>query len=161
MSHEDYTESEHEVSQPIAIPQKKPRKQITEKQRQARIKNLAMGREKRLANVQAKKKPIQEYDIDSEEESSGDDDDEFVLSKKKKVGKVKPIPQPAPAHDLKGELQELRGMMFALAKQQKKQKVRQPSNKIVVIPQGQTSAPQASSEYSNSLSQLLSAINRK
>lgn len=153
------SESDQEVSIPIA-PTKKPRKPITEKQRQARIKNLAAGREKRLANVQAKKKPIQEYDIDSDDSS---DDDEFVLSKKKKGGS-KPVAPKEPAGDLKGEMQELRGMMFQLAKQQKKQKARPASNKIVVIPPNQSSAaapaPANSYEYSNSLKQLLNAINR-
>lgn len=156
------SESDQEVSQPIPIaPTKKPRKPITEKQRQARIKNLAAGREKRLANVQAKKKPIQEYDIDSDDSS---DDDEFVLSKKKKGGS-KPTAPKEPKGDLKGELQELRGMMFQLAKQQKKHKARPPSNKIVVIPQNQSAAAPAPArtnyEYSDSLNQLLNAINRK
>lgn len=165
MSKQDLYDDEATEIEVPKLPTKKSKKAITEKQRQARIANLAAGRAKRMENLKAKKAPI-EYDLDSDDDDDEDessDDDEFVLSKKKKkpvVKKVKSAGVPAP--DLRNELQELRGMMYKMAKQQKKAKPKQGGNKIVVLPAQQSNSQSApSSEYNSSLNQLLHAIGRK
>jgi hypothetical protein len=54
----------------------KQKRQITEKQREARLANLANGRKKRAAMIQQKKeKKNYEYDISSEEASFSSDSD--------------------------------------------------------------------------------------
>jgi len=64
----------------------KPKKEITEKQKAARVANLAAGRSKRMEQINKKKAepvspPDNEYDLDSHDNSSmeSDDSEDFVL----------------------------------------------------------------------------------
>src|SRR5687768_8730609 len=96
---------------------------ITEKQKAARMANLAAGRKKRMEQLKQKKEGNKEdeYDLSSNEEndsSSESDNEALILSKKKpakKTAKIetKPIKtQSEPKEDksakLKNELDELR-----------------------------------------------------
>jgi len=151
---------------------KRVRKAITDKQRAARLENLKKGRETRMAKIQAKKakkNPI-EYNTGSESESSESDPeidfDSYVLSRKSKPKKTpeapasKPPPEP---DDIRKEMQELREIMFQLAKQTKKRKPRK--EKIVLLPPQEPVAKKKvngkqSPEYSASVQRLLDALKR-
>jgi hypothetical protein len=67
---------------------------MTEKQRAARLANLAAGRKKRMELLQMKKDGKQEYDLSSESDNvssgdSGSESDAFIISKKKPKKTVK------------------------------------------------------------------------
>lgn len=70
--------------------EKKPKRQLTDKQKAARIDNLAKGRKKRMEMIKQKREmKEQEYDISSDESydsdsSSNSDNDAFVISKARK-----------------------------------------------------------------------------
>lgn len=136
---------------------------ITDKQKAARMANLAAGRKKRMEQLKQKKeaKKEEEYDLSSNEEndsSSESDNDAFIISKKKS-GKTsvlkKIIKQESPKEDksakLKNELDELRNIVTDMALMQKKQhkatrkQTNRPSGgtKIVVLPQAQGGSNQS------------------
>ena len=149
----------------------KPKITMTEKQKAARIANLANGRKKRMEMIKQKKeRKSEEYDISSndgsldESESSSDSDDAFVTSKaKKRSGKtdamlemLKKDERPVKEHKLKnlndglkGEVDELKNMIIELANMQKKQhktaRKSRPSGgtKIVVLPQNTSGGSQS------------------
>ena len=126
---------------------------MTEKQKGARIANLANGRKKRMEMLKQKKeqKP-EEYDISSndgsldESDSSSDSEDAFVISKaKKKNAKT----EPPSNNNLRGDVDELKTMILELANMQKKQnksvRKSRPSGgtKIVVLPQNTSGGSQS------------------
>ncbi len=142
---------------------KKVKKTMTEKQKAARMLNLANGRKKRMEMIKQKQesKSHCEYDIesdnDSDSSSSGDESD-FVISKKKKTIKPKKVAFSEPKtkvskqHNetdnyLKKDIDELKNMMYLLATEQKKTKkaakkqTKRSSGgtKLVILPQ--TNAP--------------------
>ena len=131
------------------------KKGMTEKQREARMKNLLIGRKKRMENIkQRKKEEIQkgdEYNLSSDadnESESSDDDVDFIISKKKKVVKSKKTDKSKPRSrddleypDRKNEIEELKNMVMSLALLQKKQNkvlkkqhTSKPVNKLVLLP---------------------------
>jgi len=157
----------------------KPKRQLTEKQRIARIDNLAKGRKKRMDTIKQKRETKdQEYDISSDESydsvsSSDSDNDAFVISKAKKR-QAKPVKQKEistrksnniedrsrPNDHLKSEVDELKTMIIELANMQKKQnktvRKSRPSGgtKIVVLPQnssGGGSQAKATDDYMEKL----------
>ena len=115
----------------------KPKITMTEKQKAARIANLANDRKKRMEMIKQKKeqKP-EEYDISSndgsvdESDSSSDSDDAFVISKAKKKNaktitpkeqrKSKKTEHPSD-NNIRGDVDELKTMILELANMQKKQ----------------------------------------
>ena len=141
--------SESETEQ---IQSTKPtKKQITESQRKARIENLRLGREKRMANLQKRQRKVQskqkyevrendQYETASESESSSSDDseDELVITRKPKK-KTAPTPVPAkkskeqPAdNQLYSEMSELKQMVAMLAR--KRHKKPRSQKTIINIP---------------------------
>ena len=127
----------------------KPKRTMTEKQKAARIANLANGRKKRMEMIKHKKEQSssalpEEYDIssndgslDESDSSSDSDNDAFVISKAKKK-QTKPVTRKEkhspdrnlkehksksnhPNENLKGEVDELKSMIIELANMQKKQ----------------------------------------
>jgi len=158
--------------------EKKPKRQLTDKQKAARIDNLAKGRKKRMEMIKQKKEmKEQEYDISSDDSydsdsSSGSDNDAFVISKAKKKPVLQPIrrsshKQPhaskqanrTPDSHLRQDVDELKSVIIELASMQKKQhKERKRSKqssggtKIVVLPQqGGGSQPKAHDDYMEKL----------
>jgi len=141
------------------LPQeKKPKRNLTDKQKAARSDNLAKGRQKRMEMIKQKRESKQqEYDLSSDEsydsdcDTSSSDNDAFVISKAKK----KPIKQRVQKESkpnlkrqgseshLRKDVDELKSMMIELASMQKKQQKkerREPrrsggGTKIVVLPQ--------------------------
>ncbi len=124
----------------------KPKRKITEKQKIARLANLARGRQKRQEMVKQKREQ-KEYDLSSDDDSfdsesnSDCSEDAFIISKAQK--KTKPS-KPVSArrqnnhptfeqskdskvrkndndNDLKNEVNELKNIVFELANMQKKQ----------------------------------------
>jgi len=152
---------EDSIEHPIEIKPKKPKKTITAKQREARIENLKKGRERRLANIKEKKtkQPIQ-YDLGSDTESDSDpeiDMDSYVLSRKEK-NKPKIKEKQSTADDIRKEIQELRSVVFQIAK--KKQKPRK--EKVVLLPpQPIERKDKQSHEYNVSLQNMLAAFGKK
>ena len=143
----------------------KPKITMTEKQKAARIANLANGRKMRMEMLKQKKeqKP-EEYDISSndgsldESDSSSDSDDAFVISKakKKNAKTVAPVErkkskktEPPSDNNLRGDVDELKTMILELANMQKKQnksvRKSRPSGgtKIVVLPQNTSGGSQS------------------
>ena len=148
----------------------KPKRTITEKQKAARIQNLANGRKKRMDAIKQKRESKdQEYDISSDESYDSDsssDNDAFVISKAKKrqkeiSSKSKNIEDRSRPNDhLKSEVDELKTMIIELANMQKKQnktvRKSRPSGgtKIVVLPQnssGGGSQAKATDDYMEKL----------
>ena len=156
----------------------KPKRTMTEKQKAARMANLANGRKKRMEMIKQKKeqKP-EEYDlssndgsIDESDSSSDSDNDAFVISKAKKKQAI-PVKEKEKASrsshksksknndNLKGEVEQLKSMMFELASYQKKQnktaRRSRPSGgtKIVVLPQNTSGGSQtkAADDYMEKL----------
>lgn len=136
---------------------KPTKRQMTDKQKVARLANLERGRKKRLESLQQKKEAKEkgepeEYDLSSDDSESTDtesDADAFIISKKKKSPAVKSkkarfvAKEKVVAHDhLRTDVDELKDMVMALANLQKKQtktarkQNRKPNaTKIVVLPQ--------------------------
>lgn len=141
--------------------EKKPKRNLTDKQKAARRDNLAKGRQKRMDMIKQKRESKeQEYDLSSDEsydsdcDTSSSDNDAFVISKAKK----KPIKQRiqkdskpslrqqdsrgSESH-LRKDVDELKSMMIELASMQKKQQKKERKEprrsgggtKIVVLPQ--------------------------
>ena len=139
---------------------RKPKKEITEKQKTARLANLERGRKKRMETLKQKKEKTNEpqqveYDIGSEasdQSSSDSDSSAFIISKKKPVKKPSKRAKQDKGGDsfnlTKNDVDELKSMMYELASQQKKQNKRSKakqnegagSTKIVLLPQ-QNQAP--------------------
>jgi len=145
--------------------EKKPKRQLTDKQKAARIDNLAKGRKKRMEMIKQKREmKEQEYDISSDESyesdsSSGSDNDAFVISKAKKKPALEPTMSQTigttshrrshkqlhtskqTSSHLRQDVDELKSMIIELASMQKKQhKERKQAKqsggtKIVVLPQ--------------------------
>lgn len=164
---EDITEVEVE-EQPKRI-----KKKITDKQKAARIKNLAKGRATRAKNIKARAtaKKAPEYDLgDTSDETESEEEvdlDSFVLSKKKaksvKSKKAERTEDPV-VEDVRKEMQEMREVMAAMAKKQKS--LRRPrkegGTKLVILPNQQESkSKENSAEYNTTFNQLLRAIGRK
>ncbi len=139
---------------------KKVKKTMTEKQKAARMLNLANGRKKRMEMLKQKQESKSNtYDIESENDSDSDssssgDESDFVISKKKKTIKPKKVAfneviekkhkvsKSATESGLKKEMDELKNMMFMLATEQKKTKKaakkqtkRSGGTKLVILPQ--------------------------
>lgn len=128
------------------LPKKK--RQITEKQREARLANLANGRKKRAAMLQQKKtfeqdKQTYEYDISSRDSNDSDGSSDFVISRKKPT-KARKEPQKSETDsNLRNDMNELRNIVTELAILQKKTKQRASSEgrskgsgtKVIVVPQ--------------------------
>ncbi|HRP37659.1 MAG TPA: hypothetical protein PLS50_07680 [Candidatus Dojkabacteria bacterium] len=155
--------------------EKKPKRQLTDKQKAARIDNLAKGRKKRMEMIKQKREmKEQEYDISSDESydsdsSSGSDNDAFVISKaKKKPMTIREPPQKQKRHiskhaptdtHLRQDVDELKNMIIELASMQKKQhkERREPKRssggtKIVVLPQqGAGAQPKHNDDYMEKL----------
>ena len=137
----------------------KPKRVMTDKQKEARCLNLATGRKKRMDAIKQKKEKPDEYDIssndgsiDESESSDSSDNDAFVLTKaKKRSGKTEALQkqlkskkretkQPT-SDNLRGDVDELKSMMIELASMQKKQhkaskrRSSKKGTKIVVLPQ--------------------------
>lgn len=123
---------------------KKVKRVMTEKQKAARLANLARGRKKRLENIQQKKevKPTEEYDLSSQSDSETDsdvssDNDAFIISKAKKAKRAKTKEPPVKEKKtrfvvgkekrreiddgLRTDVDELKFMVMELAELQKKQ----------------------------------------
>ena len=131
-----------------ALPKKK--RQITEKQREARLANLANGRKKRAALLQQKKESSAfeqeqkkyEYDISSGD-SYSDGSSDFVISRKKPTKARKEPPKSETDSNLRNDMNELRSIVTELAILQKKTKQRASSEgrskgsgtKVIVVPQ--------------------------
>ena len=151
----------------------KPKITMTEKQKAARIANLANGRKKRMEMLKQKKeqKP-EEYDISSndgsldESDSSSDSEDAFVISKAKKKNAKTVTPkerrkskktEPPSNNNLRGDVDELKTMILELANMQKKQnktvRKSRPSGgtKIVVLPQNTSGGAKVSDDYMEKL----------
>ena len=110
---------------------------ITDKQKAARMANLAAGRKKRMDQLKQKKegKKEEEYDLSSAEEnesSSESDNDAFIICKKKPTKKTKVVETTIKprvldrtfddkSDKLKNELDELRNIVTDMALMQKKQ----------------------------------------
>lgn len=125
----------------------KPKQKITNKQKDARLMNLELGRKKRMENIkqrkEAEKNKPEEYDLSSNSESESDDG--FVISKKKPAKKVAFTTPPNVAlkprvdDNLRSEMNELKNIVLELANIQKKQnkkkdKQSNKGTKIVVLP---------------------------
>lgn len=136
------------------------KKEMTEKQKKARLNNLLVGRQKRMENLKRKKEEKNnkqdEYDLTSEEPTdSSSDEGDFIISKKKPA-KKKDAPKPKPrsrdeSPPQKNEIEELKNMVMDLALMQKKHNkairkhTTKPVNKLVLLPQ--TSAPAHESNH--------------
>ncbi len=136
------------------------KKIMTDKQKQARLKNLEIGRQKRAESIKQKKQAQEEeYDLSSEDEksSSGSESEDYVISKvsaKKQTGKTsvlknkKLVKEDKPNKSNK-EIEELRNMVIELATMQKKQRKQKSAprssggTKIVVLPNNNTSQPKS------------------
>jgi len=146
----------------------KQKRQITEKQREARLANLANGRKKRAAMIQQKKeKKNYEYDISSEEASFSSDSDgssDFVISKKKarkdrKEPKKKERDEDSGISEVKSELNELRNIVTNMALLHKKTMKRTSSEnrskgsgtKVIVVPQQVSSQNKPTDDYMEKL----------
>ena len=119
---------------------KRVRKPITEKQRAARLANLASGRKKRMEAAKAKKQSNQheeatDYDTDDTDESSSEG---FVISKKKQT-RVRPRTdvEPNDLRSLRGDFDELKDIVKQMAILQKKSRKR---SKSVPVPLPQREA---------------------
>lgn len=153
------------------------KKQITDAQRKARIENLRKGRETRAKNVeirkakqmkasQKQKYEVRESESESESETesdSSDSEEELVLKRKSnkrsrstpyEAKHVKSIPEKP---HKSSEIDELKAMVAALAKQQlKKKKLR--TKKTIINVSTPTPAPapnnKAADFYKNKLLEL-------
>lgn len=115
----------------------KTRKPITEKQRAARLANLASGRKKRMEAALAKKEQSmneESTDYDTDESSS----EGFVISKKKQT-RVRPRAdvEPNDLRSLRGDFDELKDIVKQMAILQKKSRKR---SKSVPVPLPQREA---------------------
>ena len=143
---------------------KRQKKLITAKQRAARVANLKLGRAIRMKKIAAAKNNI-EYDVQSETDESDEEVsmEDFTVTKNQKKALKQKHPN-SDLDDLRKEMQEMRGVMFKMTKQQKRaQKPRKEGGtKIVVLPQQNSSpTPTKNADYDTILNQLLSSINRK
>ncbi len=121
----------------------KPKKVMTDKQKAARMANLAKGREKRMASIKQKKKDdINEVELSSEKDSSSDEED-FIITKKKPIKKKEIVEVPKIKEpDRSSEFDELKNMVIQLASMQKKQNKKNKERKsggtkIVLLPNNQ------------------------
>jgi len=137
----DIKENKSEI---VEISTKKNKRPLSEKAKQARIANLAKGRELRKKNVQERKRLEQmynqyEYDEDSEEE----DEIDFTPRKapRQKGGKK--------LQRMELELQAMKNIVSKLSKKKDKQ-VKQP-----VVINNQIPVPQASSASNNDITDTL------
>ena len=106
----------------------RPKKTMTEKQKIARMANLASGRKKRIEAIKLKKETAKpdEFDLSSDDgstESESDSDSDngaFIISKKKKAptrkrGKSEQRHGKADSQKVQSEVEELKNMIFELA----------------------------------------------
>ena len=126
---------------------KKPRKPMTAAQKEARLRNLQKGREKRLAMLKQKKqisKPVQkeltpysdDYSSDSDYDSdSSSSDEEIIIRRGRKRAPVKKarskaidIPEKTKVNNKDNEIQELRDMLNGMMLKQNKPKRRREKN---------------------------------
>lgn len=129
---------------------KKPRKQITEAQKAARLENLRKGRE------QLKLNRAQKPEDDVSDDSSGSDSEgiEYVISKPNKAPRAKK--EPELQYNLIQDVKQLKEVTAQLVKLQKKQirqsKVPQPTpveSKVVYVQQPtQMPPPQQKQDHS-------------
>lgn len=111
---------------------KPTKKQITEKQKEARKQNLAKGRAIRKELL--KEKEQNKYDIDdsesetdTESESESSDSEEYVLQKKSKKEKKKPVKRSTESHGIKKMQKDLDYVKNGLGEVIKKlKKVKRP-----------------------------------
>lgn len=134
--------SEEDIILESDKPIKKTRKEITEKQKEARRLNLKKGREKRLKSIAAKKqkKETIEVDVDSSESESDDEVslEDLVLTKKKPSEKAPKHKANEPSlAEIKEELASMKQEILMMNKLQRKTKHKNKSGtKVVVIPNG-------------------------
>ena len=138
---------------------KKVRKPMTEKQKAARLANLAAGRKKRMEMVKQRASLTdtqQEYDLSSESPSDSDINSEDFIIKKKSRRSVKKAPLLKKDRELlserdfrkddnlRHEVNEIKSVVMELANMQKKTSMRSAKKrserksggtKIVVLPQ--------------------------
>lgn len=150
---------------------------MTEKQRIARLANLATAREKRMENIKLMKEQETKqdgYDISSDEneEESSSDSEAFIISKKKPVNKkpVKPIKSKKRENEYANinEFNELKNIVFELAKKNKRKQAKQHpvgTTKIINVmpPQqqvqgGGTERASATKYYDNTMDQLMRSV---
>ena len=133
---------------------KKPRKPMTAAQKEARLRNLQKGREKRLAMLKQKKqisKPFQkeltpysdDYSSDSDSDSDSDSsssDEEIIIRRGRKRAPVKKarskaidIPEKTKVNNKDNEIQELRAMLNEMKLKQNKPKRRREKTIVQVI----------------------------
>ena len=133
---------------------KKPRKPMTAAQKEARLRNLQKGREKRLAMLKQKKqisKPVQkeltpysdDYSSDSDSDSDSDSsssDEEIIIRRGRKRAPVKKarskaidIPEKTKVNNKDNEIQELRAMLNEMKLKQNKPKRRREKTIVQVI----------------------------
>lgn len=142
----------------IRVKSEAPKKIMTKKQEDARLKNLEKGRKIRLDSIKEKKEK-KEYDLSSEDSGNDSDsvsDDAFVISKKKpktnkKSSKIGKGSSSKNSDNLRNDVDELKDIVKELAFLQKKQNKssrkppKQSGTKIVVLPQNtpnsQTKSP--------------------
>jgi hypothetical protein len=124
---------------------KPTKKQITEAQRMARIENLRKGRETRAKNAEMRKTKqmkanskqkyeVRESESETESESKSDSSDseaELVLKHKSKSSKLKGGKSAEPKRS--NEIDELKAMVAALAKQQLKKKKSRTKKTIINV----------------------------
>jgi len=160
--------SDDDVQQVDPAP-KRTRKAITEKQRQARIRNLAEGRKKRMENLAKKKtkypiKDDDESDTDGEESESDGEDVEFVVTKNRKVQKEEPKAKPhhkerkdPDSAKVREEIETLKQNFGKLAKKKKRSSRPVKEQNFYITP---TAPPAKASGGDDPLSAHLEALSR-
>ncbi len=158
----------------------RPRQQITDKQKAARVANLAAGRQVRKEKLEKKKQMLhpEEYDIssyDGSDDESDSDSDAFIISKAQRKKSVKPsklsnqrskekgIIDTRQSNGLKEDVDELKKMMMLMAKEHKKQKNKSKERKsggtkIVVLPQPTPQVSQVKAYTDSSLDALRKSL---
>lgn len=147
---------------------------ITDKQRAARMANLAKGRKKRMETIKQKKEGLSndEYDISSNDGDNDNDndesssDDDLIISRKKSTKNKKTEISKSP-NNLKNELDELKNMVIDLATLQKKQNKQNKKNrsnsggtKIVVLPNNSSKTTDQNSSINTQINKSMDALAR-
>ena len=115
-----------DLSEALPVAAKKARKPLTDKQKTARIANLAKGRQTRMENLQkARQKSVEEYVDDEKSESEDDEDEEIVVSTRKVakrtiMQKSKPIDIPQVQENKYATKDEMRDLLKVMNDMRKK-----------------------------------------
>jgi len=151
---------EEEMEQAEQRVEEAPKPKMTQKQKEARLKNLQKGRKKRQENVVRKKLQAEQenqYPAYEEEESEPDEEEEIILTrrpKKKEVQKGKTVTTKYSGSDTDRRLERIE-RMISLQMRREKYAPKKKTTVVNVLPQQAKAEPKMTAEKKRDLNTII------